>query len=31
MVVSGLNGSGQMDMFVSAPADVIIDVVGWYS
>ena len=31
MVISTLNSSGQMDIYCSSQANIIIDVVGWYS
>ena len=31
MVVSALDSSGQMEIYCSSPAYVIVDVVGWYS
>ena len=31
MVISALSSSGQMEVYTSSPANVIIDVVGWYS
>jgi dipeptidyl aminopeptidase/acylaminoacyl peptidase len=31
MVVSTLDSSGQMEIYTSSTANVIIDVVGWYS
>jgi hypothetical protein len=31
MVLSSLNSKGQMEIYCSSTADVIVDVVGWYS
>ena len=31
MVISKLSSSGQMDVYASSGANVIVDVVGWYS
>ena len=31
MVISTLNSSGQMDIYCSSQANIIVDVVGWYS
>ncbi len=31
MVISALNSSGQMEIYCSSTANVIVDVVGWYS
>jgi hypothetical protein len=31
MVVSALDSSGQMDIYTSGTANVIVDVMGWYS
>ena len=31
MVISALNSNGQMEIYCSSQANIIVDVVGWYS